>query len=54
MDAAEFADRFFGIFAAAPQQTADELFTQMVLLLPTPQRRLELLRLARNVSGCTL
>jgi hypothetical protein len=50
MDAAEFADRFFGIFAAAPQQTAAELFLQMVLILPTPDRRLQLLRHAQNVS----
>jgi hypothetical protein len=50
MDAAEFADRFFGIFAAAPQQVASELFLQMVLILPTADKRLQLLRHAQNVS----
>lgn len=50
MPAAEFAERFFGIFAAVPQQTADELFLQMALVLPTPEKRLALLRHAQNVS----
>jgi hypothetical protein len=50
MPAAEFADRFFSIFAAAPQQTAGELFIQMMLILSTPDKRLQLLRHAQNVS----
>jgi hypothetical protein len=53
MPAAEFADRFFGIFAAAPQQTTGELFIQMMLILPTPDKRLQLLRHAQNVSCST-
>eukprot|EP00883_Tetradesmus_obliquus_P007395 jgi/Sobl393_1/18013/SZX62610.1 len=51
MPAAEFAERFFGIFAAVPQQTADELFLQMALVLPTPEKRLALLRHAQNAQN---
>lgn len=50
IDAAEFADRFFSIFAATPPQITDELFIQMALILPTADRRVQLLKLARNVS----
>lgn len=54
ISAAEFSDRFFGIFAAVPAQLADELFIQMAFIVPQPNRRLELLRLARNVGVCLL
>ena len=37
INSAEFADRFFSIFATVDEQTADELFVQMALLLPQPK-----------------
>lgn len=45
----EFADRFFGIFGGCPG--AADLFVQMALMVPAPERRLALLRLAEDVSG---
>lgn len=54
IDAVELSDRFFSIFAAAAAPVTDELFVQMALLLPQADRRLQLLKLARNVSGCVV
>jgi len=48
--AAEFAERFFSIFAAAPGNIRHELFLQMALLVPQAAKRLELLKHADNVG----
>jgi hypothetical protein len=49
----EFADRFDGILARAPQQLRDELLVQTALLLPSAEKRLELLRFVNDVRSGT-
>jgi hypothetical protein len=48
ISALEFHDRFFSIFGQ--YAAAELLYLQMVLLVPVPPKRLQLLQLAKNVS----